>query len=66
MIRFIVKRTLKDFDDLGPTESFYTIDVDVPELEAALKRGGCDPVKGLYDYHEFVGIEIQEADNESD
>ncbi|MCP1117008.1 hypothetical protein [Robbsia andropogonis] len=56
MIRFIIKR--RSFDqhiDLN-TETFYTVDCDVPELEAVLSRGGHGP--SGFEMHDLFGVEI--------
>ncbi len=58
MIRFILKRKVKnDPDPASGTELLETLDVDVPELEAALKRGGVSQY--AYDISELVGVEVR-------
>ncbi len=56
MIRFIIKRRSLDQHIDLKTEDFYTVDCDVPELEAALSRGG----HGTYGFevHDLIGVEI--------
>ena len=56
MVRFIIKRKFKDNNDGFESESFRTIDLDVPELEQALNCGGFGP--SGYDHSDLVGIEI--------
>lgn len=59
MIRFIIKRHMDNARTVG-TSTFETIDVDVPELEAALTGGGHD-FAGSYDLRELVGVEVLPA-----
>lgn len=40
MIRFILRRAIKDSNSSYEGATFYTLDVDVPELEKQLTRGG--------------------------
>jgi hypothetical protein len=57
MVRFILNR--KHDDGHGATwEGYETLDIDVPELECALTRGG----RGSgYDITQLVGVEIRES-----
>lgn len=57
MLRFIIRE--KSDCGHGPNlhlERFYTIDVDVPQLEYALRQGGHGP--STYEAHALVGVEI--------
>lgn len=56
MIRFIIKRHTDNARTVG-TSTFETLDVECPELEAALLGGGHD-YAGSYDLRELVGVEI--------
>lgn len=60
MIRFIIKRRIDNMYDCV-TENFETLDVDVPELEEALKRGGKMIGGPGYDISELVGVEVREG-----
>jgi hypothetical protein len=53
MLRIILKRQIKEGGLLS--EGFETMDVDMPELEEKLKRGGFS--ENSYDYTTLVGIE---------
>jgi len=57
MIRFILKRTHQENISGARWEEHETLDVNVPELEAALQRGGRGP-DGC-DVTNFVGLEIR-------
>ena len=59
MVRFILKR--KYHDEHSGMQSFHheTILCDVPELQAAMCRGGHSEMG--YDVTEFVGISIEDA-----
>ena len=59
MIRFIIKHRFQDNYGGGSGESFHTLLLDVPELEAALKRGGHGP--SGFDYYDLIGVEIAAA-----
>lgn len=61
MIRFILKHR-HGFDGHG-CESLYTLDVDVPELERQLIRGGFDIAEGRFELVELVGAEVRLADD---
>lgn len=56
MIRFIIKRKFKGDPYAAGTETFETFTVDVPELEAALTRGGVS--QNGYDISELMGAEV--------
>lgn len=56
MIRFIIKNTFQD-NIIGISGSqLSTILLDVPSLEAALRRGGCGP--SGHDSYELIGVEL--------
>ena len=61
MIRFIIKRKVLDRNSECESERFETLDVDVPELEAVLLRGGTG--MSAHDISHLVGVEIREASN---
>lgn len=56
MIRFIIRRKIKDQWNGLEEEVFETIDIDVPELEAALIGGGIS--ENGYDIRVLLGCEI--------
>jgi hypothetical protein len=56
MLRFIIQNQRQDNHiGLGLTD-YYTLDIDVPELEAALTRGGHGEMG--FDLHSLMGVEI--------
>jgi hypothetical protein len=56
MLRFIIQRIEVD-ENIGMRhESYRTIDVDVPEVEEALRAGGSGPA-GFEMFH-MTGVEI--------
>jgi len=62
VIRFIIKRKVLDRHSECESERFETLDVDVPELEAVLLRGGTG--MNEHDISHLVGVEIRrEASN---
>lgn len=56
MLRFIVKREVFDEHSGQKSSGFRTIDIDVPELQAALTHGGFG--ESGYDETSLVGVEI--------
>lgn len=56
MLRFILRNKRRDSCNGLETDGLYTLDIDVPELEAALCRGGSG--ESGYDYHELEGVEV--------
>ncbi len=56
MLRFIIQRIEVDQNIGMRTESYRTIDVDVPVVEAALCSGGSGPM-GFEMFH-LTGVEI--------
>ena len=56
MIRFVIKRKIRDSQSGLDTEHFETIDCDVPVLEIALIGGGIG--ENGYDHRELVGAEV--------
>ena len=55
MLRFIVKRTLKD-PDIGISVLHITVDAEVPELERLLTGGGYS--EDACDARELAGAEV--------
>lgn len=55
MLRFIIKNKKKTRSG-ALCEHFYTIDLDIPELEKALDSGGLSETE--YEVHSLVGVEI--------
>lgn len=55
MLRFILKDETLDSTTQQYSVGYSTIDIDVPELEAALKAGGYG--NGGYEQHTLVGVE---------
>lgn len=58
MIRFILRRSTFDGSSGLRREDLQTLDIDVPELESLLLRGGYGPAG--YDSTELVGAEVRE------
>lgn len=56
MIRFIIKREIKDNNNGMESVEYETIVIDVPELQKILLRGGSGP--SGYDMSSLVGFEI--------
>ena len=56
MIRFIVQNQHYDGNLGGGWIDYYTMDLEVPELEEALTRGGHGEMG--FDRHILVGVEI--------
>ena len=65
MIRFILKRRMDNSYDCV-TAKFETVDVDVPELEALLRRGGQGVGGPGYDITELFGVEVLAAQPSGD
>lgn len=59
MLRFILKRSDCHSFTHELFETHYTIDVDVPEIESALSRGGQGDG---YEIHQLIGVEIITAE----
>ena len=55
MLRFIVKNEFLDSTTQQYSEGYTTLDIDVPELEELLKRGGYG--NGGYEQHTLIGID---------
>lgn len=55
MIRFIIKKRHKDCDS-APLETFITLDIDVPQLEQMLRRGGWNQY--AYEHFDLEGVEL--------
>ena len=57
MIRFILKRRIKDKYNAGLEEEYFeTFDLDVPMLQTALSAGGTG--EGHYDMRTLLGVEL--------
>lgn len=59
MIRFIIKRRSYDGHIDMRDEALYTVDCDVPELEAKLRNGGHGPYG--FTINELMGAELLDA-----
>lgn len=57
MLRFIIERHEMVYDAGLDRRDFYTIDLEIPELEAAIKRGGQGP--GGFESHRLLGAELR-------
>ena len=60
MLRFILKREVKDGFNGLVSEGYQTLDLNVPELEAILQRGGFSET--AYDQTTLIGVEIRNND----
>ena len=59
MLRFIM--CVHEANPLGITwNDYYTLDINVPELEEAISRGGRDEV--AFEKHSLIGIEVLAGD----
>jgi hypothetical protein len=56
MLRFVIKRTIHHEDMQYHTEMLQTIDLDLPEIEYILTRGGSG--NGGFDESQLVGVEV--------
>lgn len=56
MIRFILRHENCCAHTDMRTSNLFTVDIDVPELEALVNRGGHGP--SGFDYTHLVGIEV--------
>lgn len=56
MLRFIIRRRIKDQWSGLSDDGFETLDIDVPELERILSGGGCG--EHSYDVRSLAGVEI--------
>jgi hypothetical protein len=56
MLRFIIKRTIRDANDSYSSDTFETIDVELPQIEEILNRGGYGEMG--FDRSELAGVEI--------
>ena len=61
MIRFILKNRFKDPYCSEVIETIKTIDVDIPELESQLKKGGIQPDQ--FDLTDLIGVEVLKTSN---
>lgn len=60
MLRFILKREVKDGFNGLVSEGYQTLDLNVPELETALQQGGFSET--AYDQTTLIGVEIRSND----
>jgi len=56
MLRFILERHEQDHNAGLDRRDYYTIDIDLPEIEAALQRGGRGEMG--FELHRLVGVEV--------
>lgn len=56
MIRFIVQQHQNDFNSGLESKTFHTIEIDVPELEELLNRGGKGEMG--FEHWQLLGVEI--------
>ena len=56
MLRFILERHEMIYDAEINNQDFYTIDIDVPEIESALTRGWKG--EGGFERNRLIGVEI--------
>lgn len=59
MIRFIVERHEMDYEAGFERRDFRTLDIDLPQLEKLLRRGG--RYHGGYESWRLLGVEIIDA-----
>lgn len=57
MLRFIIKREIKDGYNGLVDSGFETVDIDVPDLEHILTGGGFS--EHSYDHRSLVGVEVR-------
>jgi hypothetical protein len=57
MLRFIIKREIKDGYNGLVDSGFETVDIDVPELERILTGGGFS--EHSYDHRALAGVEVR-------
>lgn len=56
MLRFILKTSFRNGLNGQEGESFETLDIDVPQLQAALSKGGFS--EDSYEATQLVGVEM--------
>lgn len=59
MIRFIVERHEQDHYAGIDDKDFYTLDIDVPNLEKMLRQGGRG--EGGFEKWKLIGVELLEG-----
>lgn len=64
MLRFIFRRTVKDEFNGLETTRLVTLDIDVPEVENVLTRGGSS--EAGYDFTDIEDIEVLPQNKSSD
>lgn len=64
MIRFILKRRVRDNVSGYDETSIHSVDIDVPELEALLSRGGSG--ENGFDFTALYGVELREPAGDSE
>lgn len=62
MLRFIVQRHEVDCGPCFERRDFFTLDIEVPQLEAMLRRGGKGEMG--FDSWTLQGVEIMEVPDE--
>ena len=60
MLRFIMRSHRHAANWGTDCVQYYTLDIDVPELEAALSRGGYGETG--FERHDLIGVEIMTAE----
>ena len=60
MLRFILERHEQNHNFGIDYRDYYTLDIDIPELETALKRGGSGEMG--FESHRLIGIEVVQSD----
>lgn len=63
MLRFILTRRQQDHGFGTEFKYYFTLDIDVPELEEALTRGGSDETR--YDESTLIGVEVLQCDKKA-
>ena len=56
MLRFIIERHEQNNNQCTDWKDCYTVDIDVPELEKALTRGGYGEMG--FESHNLLGVEV--------
>ena len=57
MLRIIIERHEQDNNSGVDRKDYYTLDLDIPELEAALTRGGHGEMG--FETHRLIGVEVR-------
>lgn len=56
MLRFIIEQHEQDHNFGKELKNLYSVDIDCPVLENALRRGGSGPMG--FEIHRLVGVEV--------